>query len=443
MKTAGIIAEYNPFHKGHAYQIQYAKEVLGADHIIVAMSGDYVQRGAPALFPKHLRAEMALRCGADLVLELPVCISTASAEIFARGAVQLLDSLGVVDMLCFGSEAGNLSGLLKLAQILAEEPGDYQRLLRESLASGNSFPAARSQALFAYCRNLSGAPAASGEAGPAFLDELSHLLSSPNNILGLEYCKALLTLHSSILPVTLKREGAGYHDPNLSPDRFASASAIRRALNRLSQTADQACTDPSAVQQLSDAAKELDMSHLYGQIPEAARSLFGNAVSQRSWITEQDFDTVLHYCLQSRSEDELVRYLDVSPALARRIANHLGGYNGFSSFCDLLKTRELTYTRIRRALLHALLGIESVPESLSCARVLGFRKSSSSLLSEIKKRSQIPLLTRAGEAASLLSPENLTAFRETVFASNLYEGILSRKTGQPFVHEYRKQVRII
>ncbi len=174
-------------------------------------------------------------------------------------------------------------------------------------------PSRQKSGAFAYCRNLSGAPAASGKR-PRFLDELSHLLSSPNNILGLEYCKALLTLHSSILPVTLKREGAGYHDPNLSPDRFASASAIRRALNRLSQTADQACTDPSAVQQLSDAAKRAGYVTSVRADSEAARSLFGNAVSQRSWITEQDFDTVLHYCLLSRSEDELVRYLDMSPA---------------------------------------------------------------------------------------------------------------------------------
>lgn len=105
MKTVGIIAEYNPFHKGHEYQIQYVKEKLHADYTIVAMSGDFVQRGTPALFPKHLRTEMALRCGADLVLELPVSVSTASAEFFAQGGVQLLDSLGVVDMLCFGSEA--------------------------------------------------------------------------------------------------------------------------------------------------------------------------------------------------------------------------------------------------------------------------------------------------------------------------------------------------
>ena len=118
MKTAGIIAEYNPFHKGHEYQIRYTKEKLKADYVIVAMSGDYVQRGTS----KHARAEMALRCGADLVLEMPVSVSTASAEAFAMGGVSLLDGLGVVDMLCFGSESGEISALRELAEILVEEP---------------------------------------------------------------------------------------------------------------------------------------------------------------------------------------------------------------------------------------------------------------------------------------------------------------------------------
>ncbi len=140
MKTAGIIAEYNPFHKGHEYQIRYAKEKLKADYVIVAMSGDYVQRGTPALISKHARAEMALRCGADLVLEMPVSVSTASAEAFAMGGVSLLDSLGVVDMLCFGSESGEISALKELAEILVEEPEEYKKLLKSFLSEGLTFP---------------------------------------------------------------------------------------------------------------------------------------------------------------------------------------------------------------------------------------------------------------------------------------------------------------
>ena len=153
MRTAGIIAEYNPFHRGHEYQIQYTKEKLGADYVIIAMSGDYVQRGTPALLAKHARADMALRCGADLVLELPVSVCTASAEAFAMGGVSLLDGLGVVDLLCFGSESGEISALKELAEILVEEPEKYKTLLRNFLSQGLSFPAARSQALTEYFKN--------------------------------------------------------------------------------------------------------------------------------------------------------------------------------------------------------------------------------------------------------------------------------------------------
>lgn len=199
MKTAGIIAEYNPFHKGHEYQIRYTKERLKADYVIVAMSGDYVQRGTPALISKHARAEMALRCGADLVLEMPVSISTASAEAFAMGGVSLLDSLGIVDILCFGSESGEISALKELAEILVEEPEEYKKLLKSFLSEGLTFPAARSQALTEYFknpRNFNGDDF-DGVLTP-LLNEVTQILNTPNNILGIEYCKALLRLNSRI-----------------------------------------------------------------------------------------------------------------------------------------------------------------------------------------------------------------------------------------------------
>ena len=225
MKTAGIIAEYNPFHKGHEYQIRYTKEKLKADYVIVAMSGDYVQRGTPALISKHTRAEMALRCGADLVLEMPVSISTASAEAFAMGGVSLLDGLGVVDMLCFGSESGEISALKELAEILVEEPEEYKKLLKSFLSEGLTFPAARSQALTEYFknpRNFSGDDF-DGVLTP-LLNEVTQILNTPNNILGIEYCKALLRLNSRICPVTIRREGMGYHETTVPEGDSASSS---------------------------------------------------------------------------------------------------------------------------------------------------------------------------------------------------------------------------
>ena len=215
MKTAGIIAEYNPFHTGHEYQINYIKEKLRTDYVVIAMSGDFVQRGTPALFSKYVRAEMALRSGADLVLELPVSISSASAELFARGGVQLLDGLGVTDILCFGSECGDTDALMELAKILADEPEDFQTALRRNLKNGMTFPKARSMALSAVFPES---------------EKYQQLLSSPNNILGIEYCKAILRENSSISPVSIKREGNDYHENTLSENHFPSASAIRNAI---------------------------------------------------------------------------------------------------------------------------------------------------------------------------------------------------------------------
>lgn len=169
MKIVGLITEYNPFHNGHQYHIQKSLEVTGADAAIVVMSGDYVQRGTPAIMPKHLRAEMALKCGACAVFELPVCYATATAELFALGAVSFLDQLGVVDYLCFGSECNDLDGLTKIADILCDEPDEYTKFLKENLRAGMSFPAARQDALSSYMG----------------ISDCSFLLSDPNNILSI------------------------------------------------------------------------------------------------------------------------------------------------------------------------------------------------------------------------------------------------------------------
>ena len=147
MKIVGLITEYNPFHNGHLYHIEESKKITGADAAVVVMSGDYVQRGTPAIMPKRLRTEMALKCGAAAVFELPVCYSAGSAEYFALGAVSLLQKLGIVDFLCFGSECNNLHALQRAADILLEEPAEYQAALRRHLTVGRSFPAARQQGL--------------------------------------------------------------------------------------------------------------------------------------------------------------------------------------------------------------------------------------------------------------------------------------------------------
>ena len=189
------------------------------------MSGDYVQRGVPAIMPKRLRAEMALKCGADAVFELPVCYATGSAELFATGAVSLLDSLGIVDCLCFGSECSDLRSMEMIADILLKEPPEYRDLLRENLRQGCSYPVARQNAISGYSLSVRDKTASS-----ARVSVLADIMKEPNNILGIEYLKALKKLKSPITPFTIRREGARYHDRELSDSHYSSASAIRSLL---------------------------------------------------------------------------------------------------------------------------------------------------------------------------------------------------------------------
>lgn len=421
MKTVGIIAEYNPFHLGHKYQLQYAREVLGADFIVIAMSGDYVQRGAPALFPKHLRARSALLCGADLVLELPVSISTASAEFFAKGAVELLDQACAADILCFGAEAGENGLFMETARLLLEEPALYQETLKAGLKAGLNFPSARSKALLHYL---------SLQHSEYSAAEFHDFLSSPNNILGIEYCKAILKLHSKIMPAPLLRKGSGYHDTSLSSGNAPSASGIRQLIK-------ESCTD-GFIGPGNPVLKALE-----DYVPAQIYSLFSEALIRKNFLLEDDFDQILHYCLLSLEPEEMWQYLDVSPALARRITNNLSVYQGFLPFTELLKTKEMTYTRISRALLHLLLHIKKVPGTIPYARVLGFRKTAAPLLKKIKINSRIPLVTSPSTSARTMGSSSLLLLKENTFASNIYESLACKKQGRAFVHEYTKPVIIL
>lgn len=435
MKVTGIIAEYNPFHKGHKYQIDYCKKKLNSDYVIVAMSGDYVQRGTPALLPKHVRAEMALRCGADLVLEMPVSVSTASAEAFAMGGVSMLDGLHIVDSLCFGSEYGEVSALMELAEILVEEPEEYRQLLKEFLSNGLSFPSARCQALTEYFKNPHNFTGDDfdGVLTP-LLNQIVQILNSPNNILGIEYCKALLRLKSNIKPVTLKRQGMGYHETLAETDgsdrfsctdgnTFASASAIRELLK--------ATLTPETI------------SRIASQVPDEISLLLASSLQRNGFLTEDALDPLLSYCILKENADSFCIYLDVSRDLAERIMNRSNELNGFLQATSFLKTKELTQSRIQRALLHIILGIREVPATVPYARVLGFRRESSTLLKEIKDSSSIPLITKLADANSLLDESGRSLLYETVFSSNLYEKLLCRKNGRNFVHEYQKQLVIL
>ena len=380
MKVTGIIAEYNPFHQGHAYHLSRARELTGADRILIVMGGNFMQRGEPAIIDKYTRTEMALRNGADLVLELPAASATGSAEYFAEGAVELLDASGVVNELCFGSELGELEPLEKAAELLLEEPEDYQELLRAELKKGKTFPEARETAL------------------SAFLPEQS-LLASPNNILAIEYIKALKRRKSSIRPLTIQRLGS-YHGedgqpagtPHTAsgnlPKSFASASTIRCQLHTLEKQIVTSCEQPAFVSLMTALAKEL---------PPSSFGLLKDVLLADRLVQAEDFSLPLHYRLMQAKEPlEFSVYLDVSEELSRRIYSLRQEFTGWNAFLDLVRTRQYTRSRVSRALLHILLDIrqeEVLPPTH--LRVLGFRREASDLLSEIKKKSRLPLITKA------------------------------------------------
>ncbi|MGI6093948.1 MAG: nucleotidyltransferase [Lachnospiraceae bacterium] len=406
MKIAGLIAEYNPFHKGHLYHMEKAKEITGADCCIAVMSGNYVQRGAPAVFDKYLRARMALSCGLDMILELPVHFACGSAEYFASGAVSLLNQLGCIDYLCFGSESGSLQLFGEISALLAEESSFYRDALQNGLRRGLSFPAARKLAIFdcAQKKEISSAD-----------NELEEFLSSPNNILGLEYCKAIIRQKASILPVTITRKGCGYHSPKTG-DSFSSASAIRSLLEKGDSISD---ANPS----MPLSAYDLMVNHLYLNGP----------------VTADDFSLLLKYKLMEEQQGSLMEYWDMTEELASRIYRHLNSFTSYTGFVRLLKTKDLTYTRISRALLHTVLGIQkdTLPDRAKYARILGFGKNTTALKA-IKNHTAIPIITKAADAPRLLDPEALPLWEQDIHAANLYETVAAHKFQRKFVHEYQQ-----
>ena len=424
MKTVGLIAEYNPFHNGHLYHITKAKEVTGADYAVVIMSGDYVQRGVPAIMPKRLRAEMALKCGASAVFELPVCFATGSAELFAEGAVSFLDHLGIVDSICFGSECNDLDGLQRIADFLLEEPEIYRRELQTNLKKGVSYPHARQEALSACM----------GAENYAFL------LNDPNNILGIEYLKALKKLNSSIKPYTIKRHGAHYHDEVLHPIN-SSASAIRSLL---------AYSGSMVHTESPDTFENSSFHHLLGaledQVPDICLELLKDYYRVKYPIYQNDFSLLLKYKLLNKTPETLTRYMDVSENLANRISVQLNNYFNYKQFCELLKTRELTQTRINRALLHIMLGIKKSTAAHyleegghAYAHLLGFRKDSEKVISSVAKHSRIPLLTKLYDSDSL-SDTGRQMLTQDILASNLYTSIITDKYKTAYENEYYQPV---
>lgn len=420
MKTAGIIAEYNPFHNGHRYHIEETRKKTGADYVVAAISGDFVQRGAPALLDKYTRTEMALRGGADLVLELPVTTALSSAESFAMGGVCLFERLGVVTDLSFGAEAASLyeQELIKRAAFtLHEEPLSFQKDLQLQLKNGCSYPTARTRALL----NL-----------PLFSEadqtEAHTLLSSPNNILAIEYLKALYRLQSDITPCIITREGSGYHEETLGSS-FSSASSIRKKL----------CEELREDQILPEMPPELRTS-----VPEYVCQILSDAKSSQAFLAEDDFSDLLFYALSAQA-DQLVDCGPGNRDLAQRTYRLLDQFQTWSQFAALLKTKNQTYTAISRYLTHILLGLTREHMDLAAevnnapyARILGFRKSAAPLLKSLQEKAAIPLITSPAKAQRSLTPKQNALLCDDLRASSIYNRMLFSRSGISRLSDYRQ-----
>lgn len=445
MKVVGLVTEYNPFHNGHKYHIEEAKRCTGADYVIAIMSGNFVQRGTPAIIDKYHRTEMALQNGVDLVLELPVCYATASAEFFAHGAVSILNKLGIVDSICFGSECGDIELLKEAAQFLLNAPESFEEYLLSFIKEGLTYPAARMKALKHYLKDNHVSRA----------DELSQVLTEPNNILGIEYMKALLRLDSDIKPVTIKRISAHYHDVELGikgnslepiiPIQndilldsdslvISSATAIRKAIQ-----------NNSGIQDSEDYFNELQYS-----VPKDVYQLLKSNYQKTYPVTEDDFLGMLQYKLLSEEKANLTDYLDITGDLAVRMKNTSDYYPSFAELTNYIKTKNMTLTRINRACLHLLLNLKvsSFNEFnengyAQYARVLGVRKQASHLLRKVEKEQRIPIITKVSKAESKLSPLSLRMLKEDLFAAHLYNQVVYTKHKTKIANEYKHGIVIL
>lgn len=408
MTVTGIIAEYNPFHSGHAKHLAKARQLTGADFLVVVMSGDFVQRGEPALFNKYTRARMALEAGADLVFELPAPFSTAGGPDFAKGAIALLDGLGIVDNVIFGSESGSIDEILAAADYLNHESDKAGELIRQGQKRGLSYPAAVSRALLTLNPDFS----------PA-------LLSSPNNLLGIEYCRALANISSTIRPMTMKRSG-DYHAGEISAEAPAAA-ALRSAFITLP---------------MQDA-----LTAIKPALPEQTFSLLQSEVEKSGPLFFDDFTDALFLKVLLETRDTITRYQDISLSLSARIQNNILYSHSISELAETVKCKAYTRLRVNRALVHCLLGITvedmdqfRQPDFRGFARVLGIRESAFPLLSEITRHAKIPLLIRLKEDSARLSDSELRLLAINDFSANLYRMTIQRKYGCDLPDEYSRRL---
>lgn len=386
MKVLGIISEYNPFHTGHLYHIETSRRVSGATHVIAVMSGSAVQRGSFAFVDKWTRTQTALLGGVDLVVELPYTYAAQSAEYFAGGAVKILTATNTVDFLSFGSEADDLPALQKIAELLATEPANFKTQLRRFMDEGASFPSAREDAVSATL----------GE-------EFRSLIKEPNNILAVEYLKALLRTNSTIEPLTVKRAGAGYNSVDNQSYEHVSATYLRKL-----------------------HAEGRDLAKAAAYLPYDPGVLTGQLAKMIAHPDEAIFKAYINKVLTTPLE-ELRRFPYMEAGLEFRLQKSAAQCSNLGEVVDYLSGKRLPRSRIRRLILNLLLGFHdkdlrdfSAPDFEPYLRVLGFNEKGQELLKEIKNQSEMPILTNTNTNITRLDPRQRRCFDFDCLATDLF-----------------------
>ena len=395
MNLLGLIVEYNPFHNGHKYHLEKSKEITNATHTVAIMSGSFLQRGEPALFDKYTRAEMAVKNGVDLVIELPTLYACQSAEIFSHGAVATLNSLNCVNSLCFGSEEGNIDILQTISEILVKEPSDFKTTLKNFLDEGIVFPVARSKALYEYIKN--------NHLLELSEDELQQVLNSSNNILGIEYIKSLIKLNSSIKPYTITRIASKYNSTDIESN-ICSATAIRNSLKDN--------TDLKLIENVVPL-------HTFNEINHKINTNF-NPV----------FDYMFYDLLSStiiRDVDNLTKYFEVNEGIENKIYSNVFTSKNLEELINSTKSKRYTMTKIKRTLNNILLGInrddvikvkdlDKVPYII----ILAFNNKGREIIKKIKTSSDIEIITKFSKISHVDDPIFDTLIKYDLKSSNMY-----------------------
>lgn len=389
MSVTGIVIEYNPMHNGHLFHLAQSRVVTNCDYIVGIMSGNFVQRGEPAFINKWARTQMALLGGVDLLIELPLLYSISSAEGFAYGAVSTLNSLGIIDNICFGSESIDMVTLSLVSSILSEEPTAYKNFLQENLKLGFSFPRARQIALTNYIitNNIKNVNS----------NMIENIISSPNNILGIEYIKALIKISSKITPFAINRISNNYNDAQLTGE-ISSATSIRNNFY----------------------SSDIKLS-----LPDFALNIINNEIREgRGPLTLKNFSDIILYKLRHYDAYDIENLLDVEEGLHNRIKRAAEDSGDITECINAIKNKRYTNTRIQRILIYALLGItkdlqkkiKSGPEYI---RVLGFNSKGQELLNKIKKNCILPIITNpSSKDAQLLKYDILATDTYVLCYSN-------------------------